>query len=71
MWIYCTAFLELLFLCLAGVPDGGILSGQSAVMWPYSLQSKHIARAMVCHVSQFLTISTSLMASAKFCGPFS
>ena len=24
----------------AGVPDGGILSGQSATMWPYSLHSK-------------------------------
>ena len=25
----------------AGVPDGGILSGQSAATWPYSSQSKH------------------------------
>ena len=33
--------LEWVFLCLAGVPDGGILSGQSAVTWPYSSQSKH------------------------------
>ena len=33
--------LELVFLCLAGVPDSGILSGQSPATWPYSSQSKH------------------------------
>ena len=33
--------LEWVFLCTAGVPDGGILSGQSAVTWLYSSQSKH------------------------------
>ena len=42
--------LELVFLCLAGVPDGGILSGQSAATWPYSSQSKHFMQGQV-HVS--------------------
>ena len=42
MWnLLLHLILQLLFLCLAGVPDGGILSGQSAVTWPYSSQSKH------------------------------
>ena len=35
---------ELLLLCRPGVRDGGILSGQSAVTWPYSSQSKHFIR---------------------------
>ena len=37
--------VEWTFLHLAGVPDGSILSGQSAATWPYSLQSKHFIQA--------------------------
>ena len=92
--------LEWVFLCLAGVPDGGILSRQSATTWPYSSQSKHFIWGKwhaLCpdswhwkHLSSSLdmtftedeggrvavnccaawSFSTSLMASAKLCGPF-
>ena len=42
--------LELVFLCLTGVPDGRILSGQSAATWPYSSQSKHLMHGhKTCH----------------------
>ena len=38
--VWCL-MLEWWFLCHAGVPDGGILSEQSAATWSYSSQSKH------------------------------
>ena len=94
VWEWC-------FLWQASMPDGGILSGQSAATWPYSSQLKHHICGQWCamcpnswhwkHLSSSLVItfpvdegrsvavnccaawslSTSLMGSTRFWGPFS